>query len=107
MQEVGQLRSFIESEVRSLRIQFELESAKLEQNVITLYGVEATNNGLSQHMGAISQDFTKLQEKGMTHEKEVNELRSCLEVVVRECDELRECDEHFSKQQSCQAEESA
>jgi len=101
MQEVAQLRSFIERELRSLRSQFEMESAKVEQTAITLCGMEATNNRLSQRMGEMSLDFTKLQETGITHEREVSKLRSCLEVVVRERDE------HFSKEQGCQAEESA
>jgi len=95
MQEVGQLRSFVESETRSLRGQLEVESAKVQRNVISL---EAT---ISQCIGEVMQDFAKLEETGITHEREVSELRSQLEVVV--CT----CDERLSKEESRQAEESA
>jgi len=98
---VGQLRSFIESEVQSLRSQFEKESAKVEQNFTALCKCEATNTGLSQQVAEVRRDFAKLQEMGITCDSGVNELRSRLEVVVRECDE------HISKEQSRKAEGSA
>merc|ERR1712008_517183 len=49
----------------------------------------------------VRRDFAKLQEMGITCDSGVNELRSRLEVVVRECDE------HISKEQSRKAEGAA
>jgi len=101
IQEVGQLRSFVESEVQRLCSYFEVQSAKVEQNIVIVSRSEATNKCLSQRMAEIDQDVARLRARDLTSGSELSELRSRLEVVVRECDE------HISREQGHRAEESA
>jgi len=101
IQEVGQLRSYVESEVESLRSKLQSESAKVEQNVIIVRGFEAERSLLSKRVAEVSQGLAKLQKATVEYESEVSELRSRLEVVVRGCDE------YISQEQSRLAEESA
>jgi len=81
--------------------QFEMESAKMEQNAVTLHELATKNTWLSQCMAEVREDVAKMQKMGITYESEVSELRSRLEVVVRECDE------HIYQEQNRRAEESA
>jgi len=59
----------------------------VEQNVTMVNRSEETSNRLLQRMAEIGQNVAKLRERDVLFTGEVSELRSRLEVVVRECDE--------------------
>jgi len=100
MQEVGQLSSFIKSEVQSLSSQCGMQSKKVEQNAKVVSRSEATNKWLLQHMAEIGKDVIDLRERDATSRSDMSKLRSQLEVVA--CKR----DEHI-KEQGRRADESA
>jgi len=96
-QEVGRLRSFIETDVHSLRSRFQAETARVEQIVLTVSKSEAAIAWLNKRISEIGLDVSKLQESGKVQSESM--LRSRLSV-------LHECDPHASEEQNCQPEES-